>query len=333
MSFIIENQSDDLIINITSNISSALSLSFKRNGTTQTAISSTINKGVHNWTIPLSNYSLGDTLSNFTVSITGKKPWELDEGVTILLDGKEYDNINTSSFTMNFDKADEYTIEAVYVGNDKLGMSSTGKKTFAVSQPSVQEQSPTQTGKYKLVFKNKNLSTLTYNDGAKVEFVLTQGGYPVIGKTIEKVTPKSILSSDTNKNGEVSFTNIGYNAGKYKIGAYFYDYQDSADRKIVDSTYKTITINKANPTIHYTGDEVKKGQKVGIFFRDNQGNRIVNEKVPIYLNGKLYTKTTNSNGNIWIKMTNTGTFKFKVAYKGNKNLNKKTVTFTKKIKR
>ena len=317
-------------------MSSALSLTFKRNGTTQTAINSTINDGTHNWTIPLSNYSIGDTLSNFTVSTTGKKPWQLDEGVTILLDGKEYDTIYSDSFTMNFDKADEYTLEAVYVGNDKLAMSSTGKKTFVVTQPSVENPSPNasiSTGKYKLVFKNKNLSTMTYNDGTEIRFVLTQGGEPVIGKTIEKVTPKSILSSDTNKNGEVYFTNTGFNAGKYKIGAYFYDYQDSADKKIVDSTYKTITIKKANPTITYTTDTVKKGQKVGIYFRDNKGNRIVNEKVPIYLNGKLYTKTTNSNGNIWIKMTNTGTFKFKVAYKGHKNLNKKTVTFTKKIKR
>lgn len=333
LSYIIENRTDNLIINLTSNVLNPLALTFKRNGTSQTAINSTINEGVHNWIIPLSNYSLGDVLSEFQISTTGKYLWDFDEGVTILLDGKEYDTIYSDTFTMNFDKADEYTLEAVYVGNDKMAMSSTGKKTFAVSQPTIENPSPTQTGKYKLAFKNKNLSTLTYNDGAEIRFVLTQGGSPVRGKTIECVAPKSIKSIDTNKNGEVYYSNIGFDAGKYKLGAYFYDYQDRADKKIVDSTYKTITIKKADPKITYTTATVKKGQKVGIFVRDNKGNRVVNEKVPVYLNGKLYTKTTNSNGNIWFKMTNTGTFKFKVAYKGNKNLNKKTVTFTKKIKR
>lgn len=323
------------MINISSDITSPLSLTFKRNGTTQTAINSTINEGIHNWIIPLSNYSIGDTLSEFTVSTSSKKPWELDEGVTVLIDGKEYDNIHTDSFTLNFDKEDEYTVECVFAGNDKLAMSSTGKKTFKASQPTdVEDDTPTPTvGKYKLKFKDTNLKTLTYNDGKAIRFVLTHGSQFVRGKTIECVTPNSIRSIDTNKNGEVFYTNTGFNAGTYKLGAYMYDYQDKVDKKIVDSTYKTITIKKANPTITYTTATVKKGEKVGIFVRDNKGNRVVNEKVPVYLNGKLYTKTTNSNGNIWFKMTNTGTFKFKVAYKGNKNLNKKTVTFTKKIKR
>lgn len=310
-----------------------LSLRFKRNNTLQTAINSTIQDGVHNWNIPLSNYSIGDTLSEFTVSISDVKPWELDEGVTILLDGKEYDVIHSDYFTLNLDKEDEYTLEAVFSGNDKLEMATTGKVRFKANQPTVENPSPSQTGKYSLKFKNPNLSTLTYNDGKEIRFVLTQGGVPVRGKTIECVTPKEILSSDSNKDGEVYYTNKGYNAGTYKLGAYMYDYQDRADKKIVDSTYKTITIKKANPNITYTTATIKKGEKVGIFVRDNKGNRVVNEKVPVYLNGKLYTKTTNSNGNIWFKMTNTGTFKFKIAYKGNKNLNKKTVTFTKKVQR
>jgi hypothetical protein len=212
-------------------------------------------------------------------------------------------------------------------------MAMTDKKTFRVTQPSVENPNPSQTGKYKLEFVDKNLKTLTYNDGKEIKFRLTRGGTAVRGKTVEKVTPTKILSSDTNKEGIVSFSNTGYPAGSYKIGAYMYDYQDSADKKIVDSTYKTITIKKADPTITYTTASVKKGQKVQIKFKDNKGNVVVNEKVPIYINGKLYNKKTNKNGNIWIKMTNTGTFKFKVVYKGNKNLNKKTITFTKKVKK
>lgn len=330
---IIQNKNDDIIINIASNMSTPLSLRFKRNGTLQTAINSTINDGVHNWTIPLTPYSIGDELTEFTVSTTNKKVWELDEGVTILLDGKEYDVVHSDNFTINFPNEDEYTLEAVFSGNDKLAMSTTGKVRFKATQPSVENPSPTQTGRYSLKFKDTNLSTLTYNDGKEIRFILTQGGTPVRGRTIECVTPKSIRSIDSNKNGEVFYTNLGFNAGTYKLGAYMYDYQDRADKKIVDSTYKTITIKKADPTITYTTSAVKKGEKIGIFIRDNKGNRIVNEKVPVYLNGKLYTKTTNSNGNIWFKMTNTGTFKFKIAYKGNKNLNKKTVTFTKKVQR
>ena len=201
------------MINISSDIISPLSLTFKRNGTSQTAINSTVNEGIHNWIIPLSNYSIGDTLSEFTVSTSSKKPWELDEGVTVLIDGKEYDNIHTDSFTLNFDKEDEYTVECVFAGNDKLAMASTGKKTFKASQPTdIEDDTPTPTvGKYKLNFKDNNLKTLTYNDGKAIRFVLTHGGSAVRGKTIECVTPKNILSKDTDKNGEVFYTNTGFN--------------------------------------------------------------------------------------------------------------------------
>jgi hypothetical protein len=130
----------------------------------------------------------------------------------------------------------------------------------------------------------------------------------------------------------VSFTNTGYNAGTYKIGAYFYDYQDSADKKVVDSTYKTITIKKADPKITYS-TVTKKGQTQYIYFRDNKGNRLPNESVPVYINNKLYTKKTDKNGNIAIAMNTTGNYQFKVAYKGNKNLNKKTVKFNVKVKK
>jgi len=330
--YTVQNRTDNIVINLTSNISAPLSLTFKRNGTTQSAINSTINDGVHNWTVPMSNYSVGDVLSAFTISTSAKKPWELEEGVTILIDGAEYDTIHSDNFKYTFDKADKYTIEAIFKGNDVLAMSTAGKQTFQVTQPTTTNPSPNPpSGKYLLEFVDKSLKTLTYNDGKNIEFRLTQGGHPVKGKTVEKVTPKSILSSDTNKNGIVSFTNTGYTAGTYSIGAYFYDYQDSSDKKIVDKVYKTITIKKAEPNITHN-TVTTKGQNLYIYFRDNKNNRLPNEKVPIYINGKLNSKKTDKNGNVVIAMNNKGNFKFKVAYKGNKNLNKKTVSFNVKVK-
>ena len=332
MAYTIHNPYQQIKLHLKSNITTPLSLRFRRNGVLQSSKTSTITDGVHNWTIPLKVYSTGDVLDDFQVTLSNKHLWEFDEGITVLLNGEEYKTIRNSTFDIEFDKSGKYTLEAVYKGNDKIGMATTGVRTFQVTDPP-QDGSGTGTGVYKLEFDNPNLTTLTYNDKSSIVFKLTRGGNPVRGKTIEKVTPTRILSSDTNAKGKVSFVNSGYNAGKYKIGAYMYDYQDIADKKIVNSVYKTITIKKADPRITYTSDSIKKGQKVGIFFRDNQGNRLTNEKVPIYINGKLYNKKTNANGNIWIKMTNTGTFKFKVAYKGNKNLNEKTVTFTKKVKK
>lgn len=334
MAYTVHNPFQRMMIHLSSNITTPLSLSFTRNGVLQSSKTSTINDGVHTWTLPLKIYSVGDVLDDFKVTLSNKYLWQLDEGITILLNGEEYGTTRTNTFDIKFDKSGKYTLEAVYKGNDKIGMATTGVKTFQVTDPPNSGDSGGNTGVYKLEFDNPNLTTLTYNDKSNVVFKLTRGGTPVKGKTIEKVTPTKILSSDTNAKGKVSFVNTGYNAGKYKIGAYMYDYTDTADKKIVNSVYKTITIKKADPKITYSSDaSVKKGTKVGIFFRDNQGNRLTNEKVPIYINGKLYNKKTNANGNIWIKMTNTGTFKFKVAYKGNKNLNKKTVSFTKKVKK
>lgn len=333
MAYTVHNPFQKMIIHLSSNITTSLSLSFTRNGVLQSSKTSTINDGVHTWTLPLKIYSVGDVLDDFKVTLSNKYLWQLDEGITILLNGEEYGTTRTNTFDIKFDKSGKYTLEAVYKGNDMVGMATTGVKTFQVTDPPNSSDSQVHTGVYLLEFVNKNLKTLTYNDNTKIEFLLTQGKTPVKAKTIEKVTPTKILSSDTNAKGKVSFINNGYNAGTYKIGAYMYDYQDKTDKKIVNSVYKTITIKKADPKITYSTATVKKGQKVGIYFRDNAGNRLTNEKVPIYINGKLYNKKTNANGNIWIKMTNTGTFKFKVAYKGNKNLNKKTVTFTKKVKK
>ncbi|MBP5421664.1 MAG: hypothetical protein J6Y78_04380 [Paludibacteraceae bacterium] len=329
MAYVIHNNYGMINIQLTSNITSALSLSYTRNGTAQSSITSTVTDGVHKWSIPLNQYSLGDTLDNFTVSTTNKYLWELDEGITILVNGEEYDTIHSNTFPITFDKADKYTIEAVYCGNDLLSMSSTGKTTFQVTQPPTTEESQIS-GNYTLEFVNKNISSMTYNDNTRIEFVLKKGGHPVRGKTVEKVTPNNIFSSDTNKDGIVGFNNTGYNAGKYKIGAYMYDYQDREDKKIVDSTYKTITIKKANPKITHSSS-VQKGKTMWIYFRDNTSQRIKNEKVQVYINNKLYNKTTDKNGNVGIKMNNTGTFKFKVVYKGNKNLNAKTETFSLKV--
>ena len=61
------------------------------------------------------------------------------------------------------------------------------------------------------------------------------------------------------------------------------------------------------------------------------GNSLSGDKVTVYINEKVYNLSINQSGYMWIRFAHTGTFKFKIVYKGNKNLNAKTVEFTKTI--
>ena len=336
--YIVKNQYGQLTITLLSNISQSLKLDFKRNGTSQTSINSTTtaegDKTRHKWVIPLNQFSLGDELTEFKVTFAGVHHlWEMNEGITILLNGNEIDTVRSNTWTHTFDTNGSYNIQAVYKGNHKYAMASTDDKKCYINIPTPAPSptpTPSEQGEYSLQFYDKNITKMGYKDNTKIRFQLKRGGKPAVGKIVQRVypPPHDTATAKTDTNGIVTMTNSDWKVGKWKIGCHF-----SLNGKLIDSKYKTITVSKTDAVITYTKEKIYKGQKLQIHFKEkNSGDKITNEKVSIYINGKAHNKKINKNGNVWIKMNHTGTFKFKVVYKGNDSVNKETIKFTKVVK-
>ena len=57
-----------------------------------------------------------------------------------------------------------------------------------------------------------------------------------------------------------------------------------------------------------------------------------NKTINFTVNGKKYSKKTNSNGNIWFKTNVKGRYKGSATFAGNKYYNKKTIKFDQVIR-
>lgn len=336
MSYTITNNFGKIKINLTSNINHVLELSYNYQGVAQTPINSTMTtvdgKTIHNWTIPLNQFSIGGVLDNFKVTYraNGVHLWQLNEGITILLNGEEVDNVHSNTYTHTFKNDGEYNIEAVYKGNNKYAMATTGDKTYHIKQPT---DTGVTGGNYKLTLLTNNIDKISYKDNTKFVFQLTKGGKPVPNKTVQRVypPPHDTITTITDANGKFIMVNDDWKVGTWRIGATF---SLANENVFIRTAYKTITVNKTDVEIVHSNTQLYKGDRVTIHFREkNSKNKIANEKVVIYINGKAHNKTTNENGNVSIKMNNTGTFKFNVVYKGNDSVNKGSSSFSKKILR
>ena len=281
------------------------------------------------------DFTIGDVLNRFIMTYEDSTLdiEDTNEGLTVLLDGEYFSTIHSDTFTTKFNKGGEHTIQIVYKGNELVNMASTTLERFNVLQPVDGQAS--SSGVYKLEFVNKKLSTMTYNDLTVIAFRLTKGGSPQVGKTVEMVAPYGEpITSVTDTRGIVSFTNnTRWNAGKYRIGAYFYDYSDNQDNKVIDSVYKNITIEKAHlQCVHTsnpvgTGSSYQKKKRVEMHFTDRHGNDFKNKKMSIYINGQLKTIKTSSTGRIILYLKQ-GTHKIRATYNGDTNYEKSSVTFT-----
>lgn len=288
------------------------------------------------FTINTSEYTIGDVITKFEIGASGNTYlWQTNEGIKWLVDGEEYteidsnnniiDTFHTNTKTFSFSNNSHHTIEAVFVGNDNLAMSTTGKYDLAIKQPDFDESGSLENdGAYSVDFINPNISTLTYKDGTYIEFILTKGGVPVPDRSFEAVKPDG---TETVNNGRGGYTNTSFNCGTYKIGAY---YQNPTTHELIASTYKNITIKKGNPTFtdnYQSGTYFTPSLKYKLTL-SYMGSPIANAKITLYVNGKATTLTTNSKGVVYYGFKKKGTYKFKAVYKGNSNLNSKEFSRT-----
>lgn len=319
---IITDRSKTIKIVLESKISHTIYLYYKRNGTLSSGIASTYDseKNTHTWTIPCSNFSLNDNITDFYTQISGDvNLWKLNEGITWLIDGEETDTKFTYTNSIKFATDGRHTVQAVYKGNDAINMASTPLKSYKIG------------GQYKLQFVNENLN-LSYKDRQRVNFKLTNSGVPVQHGIVYMVRGLPYATDEpipTVSTGIAGYVNDTMYAGAVTLGAFYV-----VDGNVVAQTYKNFFIHKSDPYIEEEGDlTVNKNDYIIINFREvySNGDPIKGEKVTVYINGAKFTRVINDNGKIGFKATQKGTFKFQVAYRGNDNLNAKTYTFTKKV--
>ena len=319
---IIDDRKKTIKIVLSSNITSNMYLYWKKNGTLSSGLQSTYDstKKTHTWTVPCSTFSLNDNITDFHVKINGDvNLWRLNEGVTWVIDGEETETKTSNTHTVSFPTKGRHTVQAVYKGNDAFNMASTPLKSYKIG------------GGYEIKFENEKLE-LSYKDRKKVNFKLTENGIPVAGKVVQVVRGLPYGNNEemrTNSKGMVGYTNDTMYAGSVTLGAIYV-----VDGATAAQVFKNVFIHKSDPYIKDEGGlTVSKGDYITIDFKEvySNGDPIIGEKVTIYINGAKFTRVTNQNGKVGFKATQKGTYQFKVAYRGNDNLNAKTYSFTKKV--
>ena len=302
------------------------------------------NKWYYDFIVTNDSFNDGDELDKFVVEYRGVsstvKLWDTHEGVVYLYDGNNEKEIHSSdTYTLSnkkygvlklkFENEGSHSLQAVYSGNKTTKMSYTPLENFMVKDTSSGggggSSAPVKGG-YKLIFNNPSvLKNLVYGDKKKIYFKLTQNGSPV-SRTIQIMTPRgSNYTVNTNAKGLAVLNNNGFNAGHYKIGAFFI--QDGRFRAKV---YKDIVIKKndANLTfshkaLYNSRNVYLKKHRVYCKLTNHLGNPIKNVRLSIYHNNQLKQIKTNDKGYVSLDV-GVGRHTFKAVYNGSKNYNKLT---------
>ena len=293
-------------------------------------------------TIGYENNIYEDEPTNLTINSEDLSNGDL---IYYIIDGDVFDTPveYPNPFLYTFTDSKEYEVSAVYVGDETRSYAVAPTVTIYAKQHTPSDPTPEPspsptpdcpqptTGKYTLRFLDCP-STFRYRDNQEVKLQLLRGGKPVCDRTVETIAFKHIWSERTNKNGEVSFNNTATNTNpnKYKIGARFFDYENE---NTICKVFKDVTVKKANLkwSLRHYATAINKYASFKLV--DEKTDRpIANKKVTVKHNGVNLTKTTNSEGAIWIKVSKKGNHTYQCSYAGNSYYNSAKHTFKEKIR-
>lgn len=161
---------------------------------------------------------------------------------------------------------------------------------------------------------------------------LTADNVPLEGKEIVFTINNKTFTEKTDSKGKASI-NIDESKGSYTLSYYY-----AGDSNILPTNGSvTIKVKSGMPTkISNAGSKVFRIKKTGKFkikLTDSRGNVLTSKKVTFKVNGKKYTKKTNSKGIAIIKIKlKFGSYKVKVSFSKTSVYNKASKTFTIKVK-
>ena len=131
----------------------------------------------------------------------------------------------------------------------------------------------------------------------------------------------------TNSNGRAALK-VKIAAGKYRLRIYHYksgvyDYKKKS---------ATLTVQKNTPKISVENLTVIKDKYLYVYLKDKAGSVMKSHKVKIRINGKTYTRTTNSNGRAALKLSMAAkSYSTKISFDAVSVYSSKSVTKTIKV--
>lgn len=222
--------------------------------------------------------------------------------VSLSINGRTFNAVTNKSgvalikFNAN---AGDYNVNISFAGNDKYMRTSLAKKITVQSSINLPEIT-------KYTFNSNYLAVLFDGEGKVVK-----------NKNVKILVNDKEYQNSTNASGVLNF-NIGLSVGSYTISV----------TNPVTAEVKTQNINvvaritENKPLTMYYG----AGSSYKVKVHDDNGNVAKGVKVTFTINGKTYTRTTNSNGYASFKITlNPKTYTITANYKGYKVSNKVVV--------
>ena len=204
--------------------------------------------------------------------------------------------------------ADKYYSTVIkFVGNDFYLSSSKSFTTKVIKTSTVLSVKSTTVikGSYLyVILKDKNSKVLS-NQKVYIRFN---------GKTYTKTTNSKGVASLLIKNAPAKTYTTKLT---YKGNANYYSTSKSLKVKVVKDT---TVLSVANTT-------VAKGKYLVVYLKTSSGKALANKKISININGKTYTKTTNSKGKAYLFISNMAvrTYTTTLKYKGNSYYYAKTL--------
>ena len=248
--------------------------------------------------------TLIDTVSNLPIP---------NQVITFKVNGKDYnrttDSNGVASFKINL-KAGKYPIYYSFAGNDFYNKSS-GKSTITVEKMNTKITASNMV----MVYSNKTKYVIRLLDAKK---------NPIANKTILFKINGLLYKLVTNNNGYAHRV-INLPIGNYKVQMSF-----SGDSFYNESRKNTkITVKKISTII--TAKDFRENYGDGNYFitklSSNLANKLAKQKVYFTINGQTITRTTNNNGNIYLKLNlKPKTYKMKISFKGNSKYTSKSIT-------
>ena len=177
-----------------------------------------------------------------------------------------------------------------------------------------------------------NLNTYPNSNQVIVATLVDQNQNPVIGETLTFKINSKTYNVVTDSNGKAQIKISESKEGTYTLSVSFagdggIDYFGS------DAQAKVTVKKQATKIISSNLNMIPKMvEYYSITLKDASGNALANQKVTFKVNGKTYTKTTNSKGIAKVKLKfnkNKKTYKISISYKGNNKY--KAVSKTNKI--
>ena len=155
-------------------------------------------------------------------------------------------------------------------------------------------------------------------------YLKDSNGNPISGKTLSMDIGGNKYTKTTDNNGAVSlkFSSL---LGKYTLKVTFNEDSDylSSNDSFSLNFYQSAT------KITVASQSVARGKYLYAYLKDSSGKAISGQTVKIKFRGKTYTKVTNSNGRVSLKITSVASkYTTKITYAGNTSYKSSSKSFT-----